>query len=293
MIDDNKRDTTVFEVASDKLPFFQAFVFAFQDDTRLSLAAKGLLAILLSFGKGWRIYMKDVVKRSSSGRYVLRKAVKELQDSGYLSKKALKDSRGRFSGWSYIVYQKPQLIEKPEYNGKTNLPNFRKMDTPCNGHTVPPNFGKTASVKYTQVINNNNFNNPQQQYSNVVVDKLKDLKITEEVIQEISFITDEVTLLLLINYAEQKKLGAGWVIKAARDPQKRPAFGELEAQAVVAEIAATKDCTYENYNENLTLAEEFRKKLNNVYHNKNQQQRHPTKSIATADKINTPKGRYL
>jgi len=249
MSDYKENHETLFEVADDEnLTFFSAYTFAFQSDTALSLQAKGLLAMLLSFGKGWKIYMRDIEARSSSGRYVLKGAVKELINAGYLTRKSIKGDRGRFVGWSYKVYQKPQILEKQGSDGLTNLPHAVKRTS------RPTACGKLVDDKYIQTINNNNLNNKQQQKGSIVVEKLKEMKLTESAISEISTLADEVTVISLIAYAKENKLGAAWVRAAARDPSKRPVAELMKDQSSRIEFNRTSEICTENFIDKSELA---------------------------------------
>jgi len=221
----DKSDSVIFELAEDdNLTFFSAYTFAFQADDRLSLAAKGLLAILLSFGKGWKIYMRDIAKRSSSGRYTLRHAVKELETTGYLTKQPIKGQRGRFVGWNYKVYQKPkpqQTHENQKSNRKTALPHSEEWSNRVTA------YGKPANDKYLQQTNKNNPNNKQQH--NAVVE-LKNFGVTEAGINDIAAVFDMTMITQLLAYAKKNKLGPGWILSVARDPAKRPPVGLLTMQ---------------------------------------------------------------
>lgn len=68
----------------------------FLQDKNLSLQAKGLLAEILSNKDDWKIYLKELEKRSKNGRESHSKAFKELKDAGYI--RTILISKGRGSG---------------------------------------------------------------------------------------------------------------------------------------------------------------------------------------------------
>ncbi|EYB69086.1 hypothetical protein DEIPH_ctg011orf0054 [Deinococcus phoenicis] len=72
-------------------------------DPALSLKAKGLLGVMLSFPDDWRYYMRQLETLSSDGREAHQNAMKELIAAGYISRKAAQDENGRLSGWAYEV----------------------------------------------------------------------------------------------------------------------------------------------------------------------------------------------
>lgn len=181
-----------FEIQNDRFDelYFHCRTAPFQRDNRLTLQAKGLLATLVSFGKGWRIFMRDIQKRSSSGRTVLRKACKELIEAGYLEKHAKKGERGRFCGWIYRVYQTPQLPQNEQnqgVDGTTSLRKLREAETPCNGKTVARKNRRMVDDKHKQNINNNNL---KQQQCDVVASSpsAEDTDVKEKVIAELEAI---------------------------------------------------------------------------------------------------------
>ncbi|MEG6586707.1 helix-turn-helix domain-containing protein [Dendrosporobacter sp. 1207_IL3150] len=82
-------------------------VWPLQECRSLSLAAKGLLCLLLSFAHGWEIRMSDIISRSRNGRDSTRKAVQELLKAGYLVKVYIREN-GKLVGSKYIVYDQPK-----------------------------------------------------------------------------------------------------------------------------------------------------------------------------------------
>jgi hypothetical protein len=82
-------------------------VWPLQEGRDLSLAAKGLLCLLLSFADGWEIRMTDIISRSKNGRDATRKAVQELVEAGYLEKVYIRKN-GKLIGSKYLVYDDPR-----------------------------------------------------------------------------------------------------------------------------------------------------------------------------------------
>lgn len=85
----------------------------------LSLKAKGLLAVMLSFPDDWQYHMRHIEGQSSDGRDSHRAALKELADFGYVVMRRAKDERGRHArveyevsdvGWENPQYVKPSTI---------------------------------------------------------------------------------------------------------------------------------------------------------------------------------------
>ncbi len=77
------------------------------EDTRLSWAARGLLAYLLSRPDDWRVLINDLRKRGDLGRDGIYKLLRELRDTGYVRFQRSRDEQGRIRGGTYRVQEIP------------------------------------------------------------------------------------------------------------------------------------------------------------------------------------------
>lgn len=86
------------------------------DDTRLSWAARGMLAYLLSRPDNWQVRVKDLQRRGNLGRDGTYKLINELRSAGYVEFQQGRDARGRIRGGCYIVREIPNspLPESPD-----------------------------------------------------------------------------------------------------------------------------------------------------------------------------------
>ena len=98
-------------------------------DKRISLKAKGLLAMLLSLPQNWNLSIEGLTKITKEGRHSITNTITELIENGYIERTQIRD-KGKFVGYQYIVNEKPKsakpitakpLTEKPiqlskEYN---------------------------------------------------------------------------------------------------------------------------------------------------------------------------------
>jgi hypothetical protein len=118
------------------------------EDSRLSFAAKGLHAYLMSKPDNWKPRLSQLIKACSNGRDYIKAAMKNLEDTGYVWKRQVRDERGKFIDWEYVIFETPRtenpFLEMP----KTEKPETEKP-TPEN----PP---------YNNNDSNNNYynNNP-------------------------------------------------------------------------------------------------------------------------------------
>ena len=81
-------------------------------DQRISLAAKGLLAQLLSHSPGWRISQESLATANGVGRDAIRTLINELLAAGYLGRSEDRErtEKGYLGGYTYTT-QDPMLDE--------------------------------------------------------------------------------------------------------------------------------------------------------------------------------------
>lgn len=82
-------------------------------DKRLSLKAKGLLAMLLSFSDTWKLNIKGLVTILKEGESAIRSTMNELIKNGYVERQRIKNEKGVIIGIDYTVYESP-LLNKPQ-----------------------------------------------------------------------------------------------------------------------------------------------------------------------------------
>lgn len=84
-------------------------------DDRLSLRAKGLLALMLSFPDDWTYYLHHLQGQSTDGRDGTRSACRELEALGYVRRIPRHEAHGRFAGINYVVTDTPTTF--PDEDG--------------------------------------------------------------------------------------------------------------------------------------------------------------------------------
>ncbi len=81
---------------------------AAQDD-RLSLATRGLLALMLSLPPDWDYTVTGLAIKAGCGREKMRRMLRELEDVGYLMREQAHAEGGQFSGNVYVLQETPPL----------------------------------------------------------------------------------------------------------------------------------------------------------------------------------------
>jgi hypothetical protein len=172
-------------------------------DERLSFKARGILALLLSRPKNWKIYIDEIIERSDlDGKHSVRTGLKELKTSGYLELvKVWNAATGKFEGTVYklcLNYQ-PNFPKTPKKAVQKNLPQVKdfptieKTDLPKISRTENlsdgiPGRPKTMTPSNTKHSNTEHSNTKTQQQQTKAADdvSLKNLENEKTVSNEIS-----------------------------------------------------------------------------------------------------------
>jgi len=76
-------------------------------DPYLSLKAKGLFTLILSFSNDWNFSISGLMKISNNGETSIRSALKELEDSGYYLKTQKRNTKGQFCTEHFFMEKPP------------------------------------------------------------------------------------------------------------------------------------------------------------------------------------------
>ena len=129
----------------------------------LSLKAVGLLSKMLSLPPDWDYSLKGLATLNTDGIDGIRKAMKELEDHGYVIRRQCRDENGRMSHSHYDVFEIPQpRIPSPD-NPSSEIPSSENPTT-VKPTTVSPTSGNPIQINTKQVIPqeiNNSVNNNQ------------------------------------------------------------------------------------------------------------------------------------
>ena len=117
---------------------------AFLLNEKISLKAKGLLALLLSYPDNWQFYEAEIVQHAADKANSLSSGLKELIENGYIVRKLGKDETGKFKGYEYHIYEKP-ITEKPITENSVLLNNKDTKNKDTKNKNTKNKNTKTAS----------------------------------------------------------------------------------------------------------------------------------------------------
>jgi hypothetical protein len=95
------------------------------DDERLSIAARGLLVLVLSKPDDWEVHVNDLRRRCQLGRDATYGLLNELKEVGYVRYFEKRLANGRVAGGAYRFYEQPEDAERA-----TPLPDLPEAEKP-------------------------------------------------------------------------------------------------------------------------------------------------------------------
>lgn len=112
-------------------------------DTRLSIEARGLIALLMTFKEGWVFRVSHIQKQCGVGREKYYRMINELKSAGYISITKTKGKSGKFEGADWEIFDHPE-------------------DQPCAGNptSVEPYYGKPDHIRETNSVRETKDKNP-------------------------------------------------------------------------------------------------------------------------------------
>ena len=101
-------------------------------DSGLSLKAKGLLSMMLSLPDEWNYSTRGLAAICKEGVDAIGKALKELEQAGYIVRRQLRGADGRICDTEYTIYEQPRPPDTalPDTeNPYLDIPDMEKPDT--------------------------------------------------------------------------------------------------------------------------------------------------------------------
>ena len=98
-------------------------------NSALSLKAKGLLSMMLSFPDEWNYSERGLAAICKEGVGAVHSTIKELEEAGYIKRRQLRGRDGRITDTEYTIYESPRSSDtgRPD----TALPDAGNPDVDC------------------------------------------------------------------------------------------------------------------------------------------------------------------
>ncbi len=118
-------------------------------DTRLSIEARGFLALMISMDENWKFYRGKMMQLSGCKRTKYDRILAELKDIGYLTITDNRKKDGTFGGRTWHIHN---------IQGQPCVENLQTVDQPCAvlPQAVNPAGGETCTHKNTNLNKNTN-----------------------------------------------------------------------------------------------------------------------------------------
>ena len=182
----------------------------------MSLKAKGLLSLMLSLPDDWNYSISGLVRLSKDGKDSVMTALAELEEFGYLTRHRTTDSKGKFSGVEYNIFEQPQR-EKPS----AEMPNSAEQDAEKTNAENPSQLNtnelsiNNKELKELNIKEDIDINSYSSILSQIVNDQLRNLYVDYiEMRRNIGSPITERGLNMLITRCE--RISAGHIEKQKR-----------------------------------------------------------------------------
>lgn len=109
-------------------------------DELLTIEARGLLALLMTYADEWNFSKKHLMRVSGMGRDRFEKTMNELRDAGYIELQPARDERGRLCGHKWLI--RDSSNRSPEIQGDGEVTEALK-----NRVSAEPRDGGTDTIR--------------------------------------------------------------------------------------------------------------------------------------------------
>ena len=172
-----------------KIPTYKKFTVmpnTYLHDQSVSLNARGIMATMFSLPDDWDYSAAGLIKIVPDGARVVKGALKELEEHGYLIREQAKDDKGRFGKMNYILVPDPSDLQSyvnqtQEFCGKTSVEqgqtishnvhdsplvqndlSAESVQTSCKKKQKQKNPPQVQNVMSAKSVHNNTFNGQKQ-----------------------------------------------------------------------------------------------------------------------------------
>lgn len=109
---------------------------AMRDDS-LSIEARGLLALMMTYADEWVFQVRHLQKVCACGRDRLQKMLRELKQAGYVQRVPNRSADGKVSGSTWVINDEPHREPENTVVGSTESLKSRPPEKPTAGKSAP------------------------------------------------------------------------------------------------------------------------------------------------------------
>ena len=108
-------------------------------DEHLSIGARGLLALLMTYADNWTFRRDHLMQVVGVGKDKFGRLMSELIEAGYVSHDYLHDERGRMTGRTWVINDQPgsTVVRKKPTTDNTVVRENRRPENPSSGESAP------------------------------------------------------------------------------------------------------------------------------------------------------------
>lgn len=155
-------------------------------DKRLSLKAKGIMSIMLSNSDDWTYSEKGLAKGSKDNVDAVKTALQELEKTGYLVRRMVRDKKGRYKNAEYVIKEKPIYIPEELKKWVDELPEMC-VDIPIGKKPITENPLTAKPITEKHVESNINVCNKRSKKSSIYQSKKKIEEVREQIKEAIDY----------------------------------------------------------------------------------------------------------
>lgn len=131
-------------------------------DPRLDWRAKGVLAYLCSRPSWWKFYLTEIETNAKDGIKSLKSALRQLEDTGYLIRKPIRDGHGIFRGLEWIIQHSEEGKKLHSEQSEPEVPLTASGSAASGQAAGGERHANNTDSNNTDDINPNNIEEPAQ-----------------------------------------------------------------------------------------------------------------------------------
>jgi len=127
------------------------------NDPTLSLKAKGLWVYIQSKPDGWKFSIEKMTKQLKEGKASIQHAIWELEKARLLVRKQAKDTKGKWKGYDYFLYENPlpkePSVEEPSVGNPPTDSSADISKRDIDSYSSEDSFNSSESTAYNECSN--------------------------------------------------------------------------------------------------------------------------------------------